>query len=90
MSPDYTPIDCHFYDVLEAAATQRRRVELQYFNDLRQLCLGAGVIDTFFIRDKVEFLQLKSGEEIRLDHIIRLDATPAPLYADYPDFSCGC
>jgi Rho-binding antiterminator len=57
MSPDYTPIDCHFYDLLEAAATQRRRVALQYFNDLRQLCLGSGVIDTLFIRDKVEFMR---------------------------------
>ena len=91
MSPDYTPIDCHFYDLLEAAATlQRRRVDLQYFNDLRQLCLGSGVIDTLFIRDKVEYMRLKSGEEIRLDHLIRLDDKPAPAYADYPDFSCGC
>ena len=90
MSPDYTPIDCHFYDELEAAATQRRRVALQYFNDLRQLCLESGVIDTFFIREQVEFMRLKSGEEIRLDHIIRLDDKPAPAYSDYPDFSCGC
>ena len=90
MPTDYTPIDCHFYDRLETAATLRRRVELQYFNDLRQLCLGAGVIDTLFIRAKVEYLRLKSGEEIRLDHLIRLDDTPAPLYADYPDFSYGC
>ena len=90
MSTDYRPIDCGFYDELEAAATQRRRVALQYFNDLRQLCLESGVIDTFFIRDKVEYLRLKSNEEIRLDHVIRLDNTPAPAYADYPDFSCGC
>ncbi|OGX88546.1 hypothetical protein [Hymenobacter glacialis] len=90
MSPDYTPIDCHFYDLLEAAATQRRHINLQYFNDLRQLCLGSGVIDTLFIRDKVEFMRLKSGEEIRLDLLIRLDDKPAPGYADYPDFSCGC
>ena len=90
MPTDYTPIDCHFYDMLEAAATQRRRVDLQYFNDLRQLCLGSGVIETFCIRDKIEYLQLKSGEEIRLDHIIRLNDTPAPLYAEYPDFSYGC
>ena len=90
VSPDYTPIDCHFYDELEAAAAQRRRVALQYFNDLRQLCLGSGIIDTLFIREKVEFMRLKSGEEIRLDHIIRLDDQPAPAYADYPDFSCGC
>ena len=90
MSPDYQPIDCHFYDRLETAAAQRRRVALQYFNDLRQLCLESGVIDTFFIRDKAKFMHLKSGVEIRLDHIIRLDDTPAPAYADYPDFSCGC
>ncbi len=90
MSTAYQPIDCHFYDELEAAATQRRRVDLQYFNDLRQLCLGAGVIDTFFIREKVEFMRLKSGEEIRLDHIIRLDEKPAPGFSDYPDFSCAC
>jgi Rho-binding antiterminator len=90
MSTDYQPIDCHFYDELEAAATQRRRVHLQYFNDLRQLCLGSGVIATFFVQDKVEYMRLKSGEEIRLDHIIRLDDTPAPGYADYPDFSCAC
>ena len=90
MPTDYQTVACGFYDELEAAATQRRRVALQYFNDLRQLCLESGVIDTFFIRDKVEFLRLKSGEEIRLDFIIRLDDTPAPAYADYPDFSCGC
>ena len=90
MNPDYTPIDCNFYDHLEAAATLRRRVDLQYFNELRQLCLGAGVIDTLFIREKVEYLRLKTGEEIRLDHLIRLDDMQAPLFADYPDFSTGC
>ncbi len=90
MSSDYKPIACGFYDELEAAATQRRRVALQYFNDLRQLCLDSGVIDTFFVRDKAEFMRLKSGEEIRLDHIIRLDDKPAPAYGDYPDFSGGC
>ena len=90
MSTDYTPIDCHFYDELEAAATQRRRVQLQYFNDLRQLCMGSGVIDTLLVRDKVEYMRLKSGEEIRLDHLIRLDDKPAPAYADFPDFSLGC
>jgi len=48
------------------------------------------VIDTFFIRDKAEFMRLKSGEESRLDHLIRLYDPPAPAYADYPDFNCGC
>lgn len=89
-TPDYQPIDCGFYDVLEAAATRKQHVYLQYFNDLRELNQGSAVIKTFFIRDHAEYAQLASGEEVRLDRIIRLDDTPAPAYADYPDFRCGC
>ncbi|WP_151087836.1 hypothetical protein [Hymenobacter baengnokdamensis] len=90
MAPDYKPIACGFYDVLEAAATCRKQVYLQYFNDLRELCQGPSTINTFFTRDHAEFAQLASGEEIRLDRIIRLDDTPAPDFAEYPDFRCGC
>ncbi len=90
MAPDYQPIDCGFYDMLEAAATRKQQVYLQYFNDLRQLCQGSTRLKTFFTREHIEYAQLTSGDEIRLDHIIRLDDTPAPAYADYPDFRCGC
>jgi Rho-binding antiterminator len=90
MSTSYQPVAPSFQDELKAAATQQRRVALQYFNDLRQLCMGSGVIESFFEREGAEFMRLKSGEEIRLDHIIRLNDTPAPAFADYPDFSCGC
>lgn len=90
MDTSYQPIAPSFQHELQTAATQRRRVALQYFNDLRQLCLCSGVIDAFFASGDVESMRLKSGEEIRLDHIIRVDDTPAPAYADYPDFSCGC
>jgi Rho-binding antiterminator len=90
MTTEYQPIDCGFYDVLEAAATRKQQVYLQYFNDLRQLCQGSTILKTFFVRDHVEYAQLASGEEVRLDHIIRLDDTAAPGYAEYPDFRCGC
>jgi Rho-binding antiterminator len=90
MATDYKPIACDFYDVLEAAATRKQQVYLQYFNDLRQLCQGTNTIRTFITRDHAEYAQLASGEEVRLDNIIRLDDTPAPAYADYPDFRCGC
>ena len=90
MATDYKPIDCNFYDEFEAAATQRRHVHLQYFNDLHQLSFASGVIDTLITREHAEFLRLKSGEEIRLGLVIRLDDKPSPTYADYPDFSCGC
>jgi Rho-binding antiterminator len=86
----YQPIACDFYDELEAAATQRRRVLLQYFSELRELCIESVVIDTFFIRDEAEFMRLSTGEEIRLDLVIRLGERLSPTYAGYPDFSCGC
>jgi len=90
MATDYKPIDCNYYDELEAAATLRKRVLLQYFSELRELTIDSVVIDTFFMRDGAEFMRLKTGEEIRLDHIIRIDDKLSPTYAGYPDFSCGC
>lgn len=90
MPTDYQPIACGFYDVLEAAATRKQPVYLQYFNDLRQLCQESVAIQTFVTRDHAEYAQLASGEEVRLDRIIRLDDTPAPAFADYPDYRCGC
>jgi Rho-binding antiterminator len=87
---DYQPIACGFYDVLEAAATRKQQVYLQYFNDLRQLCQESTILRTFTTREHVEYAVLASGEEVRLDNIIRLDDTAAPAYAEYPDFRCGC
>ena len=90
MTTDYQPIACGFYDVLEAAATRRQQVYLQYFNDLRELCQGPATIRTFLTRAGAEYAVLASGEEVRLDRIIRLDDAPAPAFATYPDFRCGC
>ncbi len=90
MSAAYQPIACGFYDELEAVATRKKQVYLQYFNDLRQLCQASVVFKTFFVRDHVEYAQLASGEEVRLDHIIRVDDLTAPGFADYPDFRSGC
>ena len=90
MPTDYQPIACGFYDELEALATRKKQVYLQYFNDLRQLCQGPAVLKTFVTRDHAEYAVLASGEEIRLDHIIRIDDMAAPGFAEYPDFRSGC
>lgn len=90
MATDYQPIACGFYDELEALATRKKQVYLQYFNDLRQLCQGSTTLKTFVTRDHAEYALLASGEEVRLDHIIRVDDRAAPGFAEYPDFRCGC
>jgi len=61
----YVPIDCSLYDHYEAAATRKEmlRITLQDGSEHR------GVIVDLFIRDKVEWMRLDGGEEIRLDRI---------------------
>ena len=76
--------------MLEAAATRHQQVYLQYFSDLRELCQGPATLRTFVTRAGAEYAVLASGEEVRLDRIIRLDDIPAPGFADYPDYRCGC
>ncbi len=90
MPTDYQPIARGFHNELAAAATRQKQVYLQYFNDLRQLCQGSAVLQTFATRDGAEYAVLASGEEIRLDHIIRMDDLAAPGFAEYPDFRVGC
>jgi len=61
----YAPIDCSLYDHYEAAATLKRTVKL----DLHDGGTQVGRIVDLFVRDRIEWLKLASGVEIRLDHI---------------------
>ena len=72
MAEEYTPISCSFYDRLEEAATIKKEVELQFaLNGQRQKI--STVIKNLLIRDKVEYMLLADGKEIRLDSIRSLD-----------------
>ncbi|HVK51164.1 MAG TPA: hypothetical protein VM469_05435 [Pseudoxanthomonas sp.] len=69
----YQPINCEFHDVLEATAS-RGTVATLLFRDAH----GATVerverILDVFAQQGAEYLQLSSGERIRLDAIVSLD-----------------
>ena len=66
----YIPISCPYYDELEALATLRKECKIVFNDEQGNEKSIHRIIKTFFIRDKVEFLQLESGEEIRLDKLI--------------------
>jgi methyl halide transferase len=68
----YTPIDCNLYDRYEAAATLKRPVVLT----LDSGTTVRGIITDLFIRDRIEWLRLNGGEEIRLDGIVRMEYWP--------------
>ena len=67
----YAPIDCSLYDYYEEAATLKSDVTLT-LNDGSEV---GGVIVDLFIREKIEWMRLDTGREIRLDAITSMRHT---------------
>lgn len=61
----YTSIDCSLYDTYEAAATRKAVVQLHLVDDT----VLQGMIKDLYVRDKIEWMLLDTGAEIRLDRI---------------------
>lgn len=72
--PRYQPISCSFYDELEARATLGRPCTLVYRTEADSPPVSyQGIIADLFIRDKVEYLRLQDGFELRLDALLAVD-----------------
>ena len=76
----YIPINCSYYDELEAIATLRSIVDIAY-----QLPDGTPHTDRtrivdLFTRDKEEFMVLENDTTIRLDAILSIDGKVPTLY----------
>ena len=74
----YIPIDCNYYDELEALATKREFIEIVYREERGQLATVSSRIVDFFIREKVEFLKLQNGQHIRLDLLVSVNGLRPP------------
>lgn len=75
---EYQPIDCSFYDELEARATLRRLCQIAYRDGNGALQHAEGIIQDLFIREKTEYLLLNTGQAIRLDWLISVDGLHVP------------
>jgi len=70
----YTPINCSFYDELEALATKHQSCTLVYrIEPDTPPITYQGTIKDLYIRDKMEYLQLTDGFELRLDALLSVD-----------------
>lgn len=73
-SAPYKPISCSFYDELEAHATTGQPCTITYRTEPdTPPSTYHGIIQDLFIRDKVEYLRLQDGFELRLDNLLALD-----------------
>ncbi len=85
----YEPIDQDLHQELEALQTTRKYIRIHYFNHYHEYISAAGIIKEITKLPAGEFLILNTGDEIRLDKIVRLEGKPAPGY-DKSDFTCDC
>jgi len=74
----YLPIDCHFYDELEAAAVKKVNSTITYLDEENLEQKKEGFIVDFIHINKAEYLVLKDGFQLRLDRIIKLNDKIAP------------
>ncbi|GJM35208.1 MAG: hypothetical protein DHS20C18_42090 [Saprospiraceae bacterium] len=74
----YVPIDCNFYDRIEAAIVLRKVVQLAYWDESGHNVLVETRLKDTLVTAGEEFLILPTGDSIRMDRIISLDGEAIP------------
>ena len=85
----YQPIASDFQEQIQGFLNRRKYLRIHYFNAYHEYISTAAIIKEFFDQQDGSYIRLSSGEEVRLDRIVRLDGQPAPGY-DIEDFTCDC
>lgn len=76
---DYRLVDCSFHDQLEALATLRQPCHIIYCTTTEETVEVHSQIVDIYAANKADFLKLKDGAEIRLDHLISVNGHPNRL-----------
>jgi Rho-binding antiterminator len=74
----YKPIDCDYYDRLEAWATTQTECSIVFKDeDDKQQEISAKIEDVY-TKDKIEYLKTDTGDVIRLDALLSVNDIPLP------------
>lgn len=68
----YQPINCNFYDILEATATLRKTAKIVFIEAEKEVVLFSKIID-LYAKDGVEYMVLEKEKTIRLDVLVSVD-----------------
>ena len=74
----YQPIDCNYYDRLEAWATLRTVCRILYRDENEQQKEVSAIIEDVYTAIKVEYMRLDNGLVIRLDKLVAVNDIPVP------------
>ena len=78
MNKKYIPINCDFYDEIELRALRGSVCMVVFRTEDGKEKTIEGVIKNVFAKNKEEFMEMKSGELIRLDQLISIDGKKVP------------
>lgn len=74
----YQPIDCNYYDRLEAWATMGATCVIAFLDGAGGAQEVTARIRNLYTLNKAEFLQLDNGLVIRLDQLVSVNGIPLP------------
>ena len=74
----YQPIDCNYYDRLEAWATLHTVCRILYRDENEQQKEVSAIIEDVYTALKVEYMRLDNGLVIRLDKLVAVNDIPEP------------
>lgn len=69
----YQPISCSFYDFLEAAAARNKEVEVEYYNEDKEVVTITTKVKDLYAKNGEEFIILENGAKFRLDNLVAFD-----------------
>ena len=78
MDKKYIPISCDFYDELELWALRKTNCKIVYLNGTNEHQTIEGVIENLFAKEKVEFMLLENGFQLRLDQLVSVNDKMLP------------
>lgn len=70
---EYKPVNCDFYDDLEAYSILKKELEILYENEEGETITIFGRIIDIYSKDRIEYMLLDSGKEIALTQLVRVD-----------------
>ncbi len=70
----YCPISCEFHDLLEAIATARKPAQIRFRDGDGVVQSREATITDVFSREGSEYLSMSTGETVRLDQLLAVDA----------------
>jgi hypothetical protein len=91
MNTKYYPVDPDYHDMILKEMSEKETAVVHFFNEDNTLGNFSGKIKGIVVGENhEEFVELHSGEKVRIDRVIVLNGKPGPAYDEYDAYALAC